>query len=177
MLRLAETRELEQQTQDEILVAAKSKSDFYREIGRSLAFDDGAKQIDGEEWVDKDCHLLASTKGNSVDFVGSFERERNAFVGLGLLSALGGNLNPLGVTPAQVPEKIKHHIRYTGCFEGHVFFGKVTRRSEGQTLAGDVPSEAEGIMVLSSDLLTLRVIETPQSREPSFYVLSRFIQR
>jgi hypothetical protein len=150
---------------------ASAAAEYVAACDHALSEPDGAKLIEKLQWADSDCVLLYSATAASVSFVGSFERSRLPLAGL--LAGFGNPLS-LGVAPAQA-EKITHHIRYEGRFEGHVFFGKVVRRTDGQSLLADASSEVEVMMVLSSDLMIMKVLESPQANEPKFYELNRLV--
>jgi tetratricopeptide (TPR) repeat protein len=168
--RLADIPETEQQTVDEILLKSKTKSDFYRRVGRLLAEGDASDALLGTAWIDQDCFLKTSKDANIFQFSCTFERDEPAL--LGLLGALG---HPYASQSTTSTQKIKHHVSYKGRFEGRAFFGTVQRRTDGRSALGDVPQENEVMMVLSADHQELEVVEAPRSTEPKYYSLRRSV--
>ena len=102
--RLAEAPEAEQIREDEILLALKSKSEFYRSLGRAISAEDPSSTVTQAIWSDSDCTLRVTKNDDGFKFEGTFERERGFS---GLLGALG--VNPYSNTGTAVPEpKTKH---------------------------------------------------------------------
>ena len=163
MSKIAETPDQEQKHLGEIISISKPKRDFYKLIGRAVVTPDVTSVCLRNSWMGPDCILVATKTGDVVKFEGIFERDHNALAGL--LSAIGGPLS----NPAL---KRKHEVRYTGHFEGAVFFGKVSRKVEGESLLSSAAADDEIIMAMSAGGEKLEVMETPRTAA-KFYQLSR----
>ena len=153
--RLKEVPEEEEDKLRDTLEKVRPKAMFFRRLGEAIG-----KKTPVEiasKWNSSDGILDAKISGASLVLSGSQEQPANA-----LYSQLLG-----------ARQTIIQRTEYSGKLRGHVFFGKVNRKREGEAQSLLSLGGAEVMMYLSADLTELHAVESPQSINPNFYTLTR----
>ena len=155
--RISEAPDQEQAKQNELLLEAKPKREFYRTMGKAIGI--AAPKLHSS-WIGPDCTFKLTQDGDKVEFTGSFFRDRNALA-IGLLGALSTGL----------AEKIEHTIRYAATMQGRALFGTVKRTEPGASLLSSAGSERNVYMALNEEGSEFLVMEG--SDTPTFYTINQ----
>jgi len=159
--RLREVPDDENKKLEELLQKIKTKADFFMATGALVVSLTPIKIA--ERWAAPEGNIEATYVGETLRIFGSYERP---------LSALAGILSgPLSLTPRAT----RHKIEFVGRMRGRVFFGKVSRTGEFDTVVSSLlGSGIKTIMQLSDDETEFSVMENYPSQSPEFYKLKAF---
>jgi hypothetical protein len=151
----------EDEQEGKVVERAVTKSSFFAQFGHATARSEPKKFI--EKWDGPGYVLTVTLDGSNFKAVGFYEL-------FGLAAFLAGPIGGFASPP--LPERMR--VEYSGIVRGFAIVGSVSRTKEGAPpksiieAAGDIHSV---IMILSDDERELRVMESFQKVEPSYYEL------
>jgi tetratricopeptide (TPR) repeat protein len=157
--RLKEIPDEEDKVELEVMQKVKPRSDFFRELGRSVARPDPA--IFGD-WQGPDCKLNVSMTGSVFKAEGEYERSTSNFLGM--------------LSPSS--KESKYRLTIKGSFSGHMLKGVISRERVGASadsaaILALALSEIKFLGVLSDDLTNIAVLENPTADNSKLYRLTR----
>jgi hypothetical protein len=163
LVRLKEVPDEEGTKLEEVLENAKPKSEFYRDYG--LAISRRQPRTLPTRWQGPQCLLNLKLLGRSVELSGTYEVKSNP-----LALALGGVLG--------LSAKATHYrISYVGKLSGLAIEATVARAKDDdastpKTLLEAADIKTKVLLIISTDLTRIRVMENPHVTNPNTYELS-----
>jgi hypothetical protein len=106
--------------------------------------------------------------GNSLCFLGEYERE-------------AGGLYPLGLGAFVAKKMIKHRVEYSCTLRGRVAIGLIKRTQDGDMpaaagLLAMIDEKQKVLMLINNDGTEIKVMERPYVDAPTFYQLRKASQ-
>lgn len=164
--RIKDVPEEEEKKEKETVAKGAPLSEFYREYGRAASKDD-VPNITGT-WDSERCPLKLEIKDGKLVAEGTYERETLANI---FALGLGG-----GGTSTS-PKGTKYSARYEGIASGHTVKGSISIEEVGKpvkvrSLLADAGNSKEVLMVISDNLMEIRVWEKGAADTGRFYTLT-----
>lgn len=157
MVRVKDAVDEENKKEEAAIKKAKPLSDFYRQLGKSLALPQ-ALDLSGQ-WKSPDCMLTVSVNGDALSATGTFELANNGLLSLAIADS------PFGFGTIRPPRRFV--VNYKGKVRGRCVMGTITRLNEAEnrpnaanSLLGGVEKQTTILMWLAEDGLTLHALES-----------------
>lgn len=162
--RIKDISEEEEKRQKEILGKAKPYREFYGDYG--LAMVKCAPDELSGEWESPRCRLHVQIQQHRFVAEGRYEVQ---LLGIGALLAGTGSSSKV--------ETARYRVRYEGVIRGRaikcwLLVKEESRPAAGRGLLGEVENRKEALMIISDDLMSIRVYEK-SGAEGQFYAIKR----
>jgi len=143
-----------------ILEKIEPKRDFYSNFGKAC-LEEQINDLKGS-WIGPEFNLVFKIKNNSIEAYGTFKGKKKSDFTIPVLYS-----GP----PEKEPEQVDYIVKYQGNIVGKsIKFKKWIYEKGKQTTTKNEP-QAEGMMILSNDLILIDVYEKGTREKENFYKL------